>query len=172
MACTAAGRRRPERATVFHEKVFCCFSAHAVSRFAAADHPVLAADAGGGIPVACGRIGARHPRPQDGALPTCPSANHCVREDWPLADPIAALAQLQPVVAAMPGTRIETGAEPAATYLHATAESRLFGFIDDLELASDPDHGVLQVRSASRLGDSDLGVNRKRIELLREALLP
>ncbi len=109
---------------------------------------------------------------KDGALPTCPSANHCVREDWPLADPIAALAQLQPVVAAMPGTRIETGAEPAATYLHATAESRLFGFIDDLELASDPDHGVLQVRSASRLGDSDLGVNRKRIELLREALLP
>jgi len=108
----------------------------------------------------------------DGALPACPSANHCVREDWPLADPTAGLAQLRAVVAAMPGTRIETGAEPAATYLHATAESRLFGFVDDLELASDPDQGVLQVRSASRLGDSDLGVNRKRIEQLREALIP
>lgn len=107
-----------------------------------------------------------------GVLPPCPSANHCVREDWPMADPAAGLARLRAVLATTPATRIESGAEPDATYLHATAESRLFGFIDDLEFASDPEHGVLQVRSASRLGDSDLGVNQRRVDLLKTALQP
>jgi len=115
---------------------------------------------------------------QAGQLAACATPAHCVREDWPLADPVGALAQLRPVVAALPGTTIETGsagsvASPSPPrYLHATAESRLFGFIDDLELAADPEHGVLQVRSASRLGDSDLGVNRARLEQLRQALGP
>ncbi|MCT0198376.1 DUF1499 domain-containing protein [Synechococcus sp. CS-1325] len=106
---------------------------------------------------------------QAGQLAACPSPAHCVREDWPLADPAAALKQLGPVLAGLPGTRIESS---SPSYLHATAESRLFGFIDDLELAADPEAGVLQVRSASRLGDSDLGVNRARVEQLRGALRP
>jgi uncharacterized protein (DUF1499 family) len=41
------------------------------------------------------------------------------------------------------------------------------GFVDDLELYADPDHLAIEVRSASRLGESDLGVNRQRAETLR-----
>jgi uncharacterized protein (DUF1499 family) len=55
-------------------------------------------------------------------------------------------------------------------YLHATASSSLFGFVDDLELYADPDHGMVQARSVSRLGDSDLGVNARRLSALQDAL--
>ena len=55
-------------------------------------------------------------------------------------------------------------------YLHATATSALFGFVDDLELYADAAHGVLQARSVSRLGDSDLGVNSQRLKALEQQL--
>ena len=105
--------------------------------------------------------------PIDGHLAGCGSPAHCVREDWPLADPAAALEQLMPLLATWPGLAIEQGSGP---YLQATATSRFFGFVDDLELLADPKAGVLQVRSESRLGDSDLGVNRQRLDRLRQAL--
>ncbi len=54
-------------------------------------------------------------------------------------------------------------------YLHAEERSRLFRFVDDLELLAAPD-GELIVRSASRVGRSDLGVNRRRVERLRALL--
>ncbi|MGE0485838.1 MAG: DUF1499 domain-containing protein [Gammaproteobacteria bacterium] len=53
-------------------------------------------------------------------------------------------------------------------YLHATFTSRLFRFVDDLELRRDGD--TLHWRSASRVGYSDLGANRRRIEDLRRRL--
>jgi len=46
------------------------------------------------------------------------------------------------------------------------------GFIDDVEFWQDPVAGVIQVRSASRLGQSDLGVNRRRIEEIRRRFKP
>jgi len=142
----------------------------------AADHPVLAADGRRRIAVACGRSVPDTLGLKDGALAHLPPraitasgkgtgrwlTHRCPR-------------QLQPVVAAMPGTRIwKPGAEPAGPFLPpATAESRAVRLHRlSSKLASGPDHGVLQVRSASRLGDSDLGVNERRIEVLREALLP
>ena len=60
--------------------------------------------------------------------------------------------------------------EQEAGYLHTTASSALFGFIDDVELYADTSHGQLQARSVSRLGDSDLGVNSRRLTALEEAL--
>jgi uncharacterized protein (DUF1499 family) len=51
-------------------------------------------------------------------------------------------------------------------YLHATVSSAIFGFVDDLELFADPGGAVLQARSVSRLGDSDLGVNSRRLAAL------
>jgi len=102
-----------------------------------------------------------------GALAPCPSPAHCARADWTVADPEAALAALVPVVAATP--RIEV-VEQRSGYLHATASSALFGFVDDLELYADTAHGLLQARSVSRLGDSDLGVNASRLAALRDQL--
>jgi uncharacterized protein (DUF1499 family) len=55
-------------------------------------------------------------------------------------------------------------------YLHAECATAIFGFVDDLELHLRVAEGVIAVRSASRLGYSDLGVNRRRIENLRALL--
>ena len=55
-------------------------------------------------------------------------------------------------------------------YLYAEFTSPWMGYVDDVEFYLDPD-GVIQVRSASRLGESDLGVNPKRIEAIREKLM-
>ena len=102
-----------------------------------------------------------------GQLASCGSPAHCSRADWPVNDPQAALARLMPVVLSMEGVEI---VETDAGYLHATATSKIFGFVDDLELFADKQAGVLQARSVSRLGDSDLGVNAQRLERLHEAL--
>ena len=103
-----------------------------------------------------------------GSLSPCESSAHCARADWAVADPEAALASLQGVVAASPRTLI---VEQRPGYLHATATSQLFGFVDDLELYAQEGTGSLQARSVSRLGDSDLGVNNQRLEALHQALV-
>jgi uncharacterized protein (DUF1499 family) len=53
-------------------------------------------------------------------------------------------------------------------YIHATFKSALFGFVDDVEFLFDDHRKVIDVRSASRTGYSDLGVNRKRVEEIRQ----
>ena len=103
----------------------------------------------------------------NGSLAPCPSPAHCARADWSVADPVAALQRLATAVATTPRTTV---VERGDRYLHATASSRLFGFVDDLELYADPDHGMVQARSVSRLGDSDLGVNARRLSALQDAL--
>ena len=70
-------------------------------------------------------------------------------------------------VEAMPRTRIVTSGDG---YLHAESTSSLFRFVDDLELLYDDTVPGFQVRSASRIGYSDMGVNRKRVEALRGRL--
>jgi len=101
------------------------------------------------------------------ALAPCASAAHCARADWAVADPQVALNALVPVIEATPRTEI---VEQGDGYLHATATSAFFGFVDDLELYADSATGVLQARSVSRLGDSDLGVNAKRLAALHDQL--
>ncbi|MEN9540063.1 MAG: hypothetical protein RLZZ459_154 [Cyanobacteriota bacterium] len=103
----------------------------------------------------------------NGALSPCASPAHCARADWSVADPAAALAALVPVIEATPRTEV---LEQGDGYLHATATSAQFGFVDDLELYADSARGVLQARSVSRLGDSDLGVNAQRLAALRQQL--
>ena len=68
----------------------------------------------------------------------------------------------------LPRTRIVVD---TADYLHAECASAVFGFVDDLELHLRRAEGIIAVRSASRLGYSDLGVNRHRIENLRALLI-
>lgn len=75
-----------------------------------------------------------------------------------------ALDALAEVVGAMPRTTIVTRRED---YLHAEFASALLGFVDDVEFYLPPDRKIVHVRSASRLGHSDLGVNRTRVEEIR-----
>lgn len=112
----------------------------------------------------------------DGKLAACPNSPNCVvsRPDAdsehaiaPITysgDKAAAMEKLRSIVAGEPRTNI---IEQSDDYLYAEFESRLMGFVDDVEFYLDPNESVIQVRSASRLGQSDLGVNRKRIESIR-----
>ena len=103
-----------------------------------------------------------------GSLSPCETSAHCARADWSVADPEAAFSTLQGVIAASPRTLI---VEQRPGYLHATATSQWFGFVDDLELYAQEGTGSLQARSVSRLGDSDFGVNNQRLQALRQALI-
>ena len=78
-----------------------------------------------------------------------------------------AWATLRKVIDTMPRARV-VKAEP--NYLYAEFSSKLMGYIDDTEFYLDEKAGVIQVRSASRLGRSDFGVNRERIESIRAQL--
>ena len=80
-------------------------------------------------------------------------------------EPNAAFARLKRLVRSMPAIRI---VKETPNYLHAEAETRLLKFVDDLEFVLDPPSHTIQVRSASRLGKRDFGVNRSRIESIRE----
>lgn len=55
-------------------------------------------------------------------------------------------------------------------YLYAEYRTKLLRYVDDVELYYDEKRGVVHVRSASRLGRRDFGVNRKRIEALRRVI--
>jgi uncharacterized protein (DUF1499 family) len=59
--------------------------------------------------------------------------------------------------------------EDTGSYLHAEARSLVFRFVDDVEFVLNAGDSVIEVRSASRTGYSDFGVNRRRVDRLREA---
>lgn len=79
----------------------------------------------------------------------------------------ATLASIRTIIETMPGTKI---IENTPNYLYAQFTTPILKFVDDAEFWFDADANVIDVRSASRLGKSDLGVNRKRIEKIRSAL--
>ncbi|HYJ99289.1 MAG TPA: DUF1499 domain-containing protein [Burkholderiaceae bacterium] len=80
----------------------------------------------------------------------------------------ASIARLRAVVERWPGATV---VEQRDDYLYARFETKLLRFVDDAEFWYDPAAQVIQVRSASRLGRKDFGVNRARIEAIREKLL-
>jgi uncharacterized protein (DUF1499 family) len=91
-------------------------------------------------------------------------------EPIPYADGTAARARLRTVLRELPRTRIVLDDLDGSGYLHAEVRSALFRFVDDVELAFDDGRGQLHFRSASRLGRSDFGVNRRRMEAIRHAM--
>ena len=114
---------------------------------------------------------------KDGRLAPCPDAPNCISSQADDAvhrmDPIpfsgdadAALARLKTVLAAQPRTAL---VEADGDYIHAECTSLLFRFVDDVEFVVDRDHNAIHFRSASRVGRSDLGVNRRRMEEIGKA---
>lgn len=75
--------------------------------------------------------------------------------------------EIRAAVRGLPRTRVVVDGE---NYLHAECRSGLLGFVDDLEIQLRPGEGLLAVRSASRSGYYDFGVNRRRVETLRSLL--
>jgi uncharacterized protein (DUF1499 family) len=111
----------------------------------------------------------------DQRLAPCPSSPNCISSrdsdtpDWVLLAP--ATEAWPQIVEAVNGLGRTSIVVEDGYYLRAESKSRLFGFIDDLELAID-EQGDSRVafRSASRLGYSDLGVNQRRITAVYDAL--
>ncbi len=112
----------------------------------------------------------------DNRLARCPDTPNCVCSEYPDdsahfikpialsgTDPSDALENARAVISAL-GGKIQSDAE---NYLAATFTSSLFRFVDDLEIRLDAIQRVLHVRSASRVGRSDLGANRRRVETIR-----
>lgn len=115
----------------------------------------------------------------DSKLEPCPSSPNCISSgDRDSGHKIAPFQLVKPanevwlmvqeLVSELPRTRIIKATED---YLHAECRSFLFGFVDDLELHLRPAAGIIAIRSAARSGYADFGVNRRRIESLREALI-
>lgn len=114
----------------------------------------------------------------DGRLTPCPESPNCVSSDAGdeahrvepyrlTATPQQAWRGLQNVVAEQERVTLVTVDD---SYLHVEFRSAIFRFVDDTEFQLRAAEGIIAVRSAARIGYGDMGVNRKRVETIREAL--
>ena len=108
-------------------------------------------------------------------LPPCASAGNCYREsrafDRPPDALFAAVLQcLRGLSGLTIGHAVEIERDPKR--LSAHAPFKIFLFTDDLDLRVMSHEGgaVLHVRSASRVGKSDFGINRRRVRALLDAV--
>lgn len=114
-----------------------------------------------------GNLGVR-----DGLLAPCKRSPNCV---WSQANPTDREHYIAPIHGSMASVRKAIASMPRATivsekrdYLYAEFRTRLLRYVDDVEFFFDGN--VVQVRSCSRLGRRDFGVNRKRVEELRRLI--
>ena len=109
---------------------------------------------------------------RDGRLIACPESPNCVSsyessEEHAIAALDGNLNQVQQILVAMDGANI---VEQSNNYLYAEFTSSLMGYVDDVEFLYDAASNTTQVRSASRVGYSDMGANRSRVEAIRMQL--
>jgi uncharacterized protein (DUF1499 family) len=109
---------------------------------------------------------------QNGRLAPCPESPNCVSgfatDETHRIEPIAAsLEQIERVLVGLDEANI---VNTASNYIYAEFTSRIMSYVDDVEFLYDQTSGMTQVRSASRLGYSDLGANRNRIENIRSSV--
>lgn len=115
---------------------------------------------------------------QAGRLAPCPDSPNCVSsvatDTRHVIAPFAldrsvgcAKEELKQAIAKLPRTKLITETE---NYLHFEFRSLILRFVDDVEFHLDETTKTIHVRSASRVGHSDLGVNRRRVEAIRERL--
>ncbi len=114
---------------------------------------------------------------KDGRLQACPSKPNCVSSETGEnpehhIEPLTVGGTRPPLEAIVAAIDAMGGEVLVASddYLSATFSSKVFGFVDDLELRRQGSERIYHVRSASRIGQSDMGVNRQRVEALRSRL--
>ena len=116
---------------------------------------------------------------EDGQLAACPDSPNCVStfsvSTEHQMDPIPfrgstdhLVEKLKSIVGQLPRTRVVRQTD---NYLHVECRSFWFRFVDDVEFLIDAEQKLIHFRSASRVGYSDLGVNRRRMETLQKACL-
>lgn len=113
---------------------------------------------------------------KEGSLTACPNRDNCRNSDDPQEKfQIAAITdsdgekwqRLADVMSSLPRAKLISQSE---NYLHFTQSSKLMRFVDDIEFHNRPEIGEIAVRSASRLGYRDFGVNMDRVENIRTIL--
>ncbi|WP_320668091.1 DUF1499 domain-containing protein [Prochlorococcus sp. MIT 1307] len=107
------------------------------------------------------------PLNKQGELTACLIQTNCVLVEWKIENINQAYEKLIEIASDLPRTTL---LERSENYWHGLCRSFLFRFPDDLEILRLPRKGVIQVRSASRLGLGDLGVNRNRVNKLYKTL--
>ncbi len=117
---------------------------------------------------------------QDGQLVPCPETPNCVstqadpQDETHYAEPVPFSGQpeelltfLEDWISEQPRAEVQSRNE---NYLHAVFASKTFGFKDDLELFIPDGSKLVHIRSAARVGRSDMGVNRARYQTIRDLL--
>ena len=94
-------------------------------------------------------------------LPECIVITHCVREDFKVNDLENAFKKATRIVSETARTKI---IEQTNSYIHAEAKTKWRRYTDDLLIQAIPEKGIIQVRSESRVGIGDNGVNQRRID--------
>ena len=100
-------------------------------------------------------------------LKPCIEVAHCVREEWEVNNIEKPFEEIKSIIVNTPRTKI---VEIDGYYLHAEATSKWMKYVDDLEVSFLPESNILLIRSESRVGESDLGVNKKRVDLLKSKI--
>ena len=100
-------------------------------------------------------------------LKPCIEVAHCVRDEWDVNNIEEPFEEIKSIIENTPRTEI---VELNGDYLHAEATSKWMKYVDDLEVSFLPESNILLIRSESRVGDSDLGVNKKRVDLLKSKM--
>ncbi len=97
-------------------------------------------------------------------LKPCIQVAHCVREEWDVRNTENPFEEIKSIIDVTPRTKI---VELNGDYLHAEVTSKWIKYVDDLEVSYFPELNKMIIRSESRVGESDLGVNQNRIDLLK-----
>ena len=100
-------------------------------------------------------------------LSECVEIAHCVREEWEVDSIEQPFKEVKEIIENTPRSVI---VELDGDYLHAEVTSKWMKYVDDLEVSFVPESRKLIVRSESRVGEGDLGVNQKRVDLLKSKL--
>tara|TARA_Y100001968_G_scaffold71060_1_gene62319 strand:- start:429 stop:866 length:438 start_codon:yes stop_codon:yes gene_type:complete len=101
---------------------------------------------------------------KSGELKECIVITHCVRKDWQSENIVNSFEEAYEILKETPRTKI---VEKGDDYIHAEAKTRWLHYTDDVEIKALKEKGVIQIRSESRVGIGDNGVNNKRVNEIK-----
>ena len=100
-------------------------------------------------------------------LNKCIEISHCVREEWDVSLINEPFTKVREIIDSTPRSKIVQNDDD---YIHSEVTSKWMRYVDDLEVSYLPLNNKLLIRSESRVGESDLGVNKKRVDLIKSKL--
>ena len=104
----------------------------------------------------------------DDNISNCKLKTNCTLQIWKVDDSEKAFTELIQILENTPRIKI---IKKENNYIHAIATSRIMKFIDDIEIKNLNQDNIFQVKSSSRFGIYDLGVNKRRVQTLRFRLI-